>query len=77
MHQVTLLLAIGLPLAVAAFVFFKGANDWRTLILLLIAAICAYGFVAAGEPGQERYMIYPVLVGGACLLGACWLAAKR
>ncbi len=85
MEQTTLIAGISLLLALAGFAVFKGANDWRTGkmrfaspgILLAIAAFCAYGFVAAGEPGQETWRtVFPIL-GGVCLLGAVWLAAKR
>jgi hypothetical protein len=49
------------------------------VVLLLIAAFCVYGFIAAGEPGPNHiyYRIgYPIL-GIACLATAAMLIRKK
>jgi hypothetical protein len=48
------------------------------MVLLLIAAFCAYGFLASFEPGPFlAFRIgYPVL-GALCLGSAVWLLRKR
>jgi hypothetical protein len=48
------------------------------MVLLLIAAFCAYGFLASFEPGPFlAFRIgYPVL-GAVCLGSAVWLLSKR
>jgi hypothetical protein len=48
------------------------------MVLLLIAAFCAYGFLASFEPGPFlAFRIgYPVL-GAVCLGSAVWLLRKR
>jgi hypothetical protein len=49
------------------------------LLLLLIAAFCVYGFIAASEPGPNHiyFRIGYALVGIACVTGAIALSLGR
>lgn len=49
------------------------------VILLLVAAICVFGFLAAGEPGPNHiyYRIGYPLVGIVCLASAVAMLVRK
>jgi hypothetical protein len=49
------------------------------LLLLLVAASCGYGFIAAGEPGPNHmyFRVGYAVVGIVCVAAAVALSLKR
>lgn len=81
-----LVIAILLCLACSSIVF--GISSFRagklrfasSGSLLIIAAFCAYGFIASGEYTGSKELYFKSaygLVGGLCVVAALWLAINR